>query len=178
VLFDGPGAGDALTHLIAPAAAVFADHGPQPSAKKIAEMSTTTPADRRDSRIAPACQAIDAWVKAITYHQVSAFAGHSPPRMLAYRRSRHLFNALMSVFAPSLDVSVEQIDIPFDGGRHRPRLPHLAPGSRTISSSADHNGLEDTVQELALPAEHVADDPVVGRPDAESQSAAGSGVDG
>ncbi len=91
-------------------------------------------------------------MKAITYYQVSAFPGHDPHRMRAYWRSRHLFDALIGAMVPTLGLGVEHVDIPprRRGDTVRGYLvvpPGVGPHPVVLTT----NGLEGTVQELAIP---------------------------
>ena len=139
----------ALRDVVSPGAVLFADHGPQPSAQAIDDLVAAQAAgDHR--RAAQAFLAIDAWVKALTYYQVSAFPGHDPHRMAAYHRSRELFDVLVRVLAPSIDVHVEQVDVTASEGqivRGWLILP-TTPGPHPVVLAT--NGLEGTVQELAV----------------------------
>ncbi len=140
---------DALRHVLAPAAVLFADHGPQPSARAIDDL-VSAHGDTDHTRTVNAFAAIDAWVKALTYYQVSAFPGHDPHRMAAYHRSRDLFDALVRVLAPSIDVRVEQVDVTASDGqtvRGWLILPST-PGPHPVVLTT--NGLEGTIQELAV----------------------------
>jgi esterase FrsA len=142
---------DRLTTLLAPAAELFADHGPQPDNRTLtALVDEHAPAgDRR--RITLASRAIDAWVKAITYYQVSAFPGHDPHRMRAYWRSRHLFDVLIDALAPTLGLSVDHVDIPVAGGQTVRGYLIVPPGPGPHPVVLTTNGLEGTAQELAIP---------------------------
>jgi len=142
---------DGLTALIAPAAALFADHGPQPDTRTLSALvDEYTPASDR-GRTTSAFTAIDAWVKAITYYQVSAFPGHDPHRMKAYWRSRHLFDALIGAVVPTLGLSVEHVDVPLDDGDTVGGYLVVPPGPSPHPVVLTTNGLEGTVQELAIP---------------------------
>lgn len=142
---------DRLTAWIAPAAVLFADHGPQPDTGALtALVDEHAPAGDRE-RITLAFSAIDAWVKAITYYQVSAFPGHDPHRMQAYWRSRHLFDALAGAVVPTLGLTVEHVDIPLTDGDTVGGYLILPPGSGPHPVVLTTNGLEGTVQELAIP---------------------------
>jgi esterase FrsA len=140
----------ALADLIAPAAALFADHGPLPDDTAFtAALDADSDVDHRP-RVAQAFRAIDAWAKAMTYYQVSAFPGHSAHRMAAYRQSRRLADALIMALAPALGVAVEQVDVAVAGNdtvRGWLVLP-AGPGPHPLVLTT--NGLEGTVQELAL----------------------------
>jgi esterase FrsA len=142
---------DGLSALIAPAAVLFADHGPQPDTRALAALVEQHAPTGDHERITLALSAIDAWVKAITYYQVSAFPGHDPHRMRAYWRSRHLFDALIGAVAPTLGLTVAHIDIPLaDGDVVRGHLivpAGVGPHPVVLTT----NGLEGTVQELAIP---------------------------
>ncbi|WP_335333629.1 alpha/beta hydrolase family protein [Mycobacterium kyogaense] len=138
-----------LQNIVGPGAVLFADHGPQPSAQAIdALVAALDDSDR--SRVVAAFEVIDTWVKALTYFQVSAFPGHDPHRMAAYRRSRDLFDVLVRVLAPSIDVHVEQVDVTASDGqtvRGWLILPST-PGPHPVVLTT--NGLEGTIQELAV----------------------------
>jgi len=89
-------------------------------------------------------------IKAITYFQVSAFPGGSPGRMAAYAHSRALFHEMAMVVGPLLGLVIEQHRIDWDGDVVEGYLVTPAGGGRhplTIIT----NGLEGTVQELAIP---------------------------
>lgn len=142
---------DRLTELLAPAAALFADHGPQADVHAITDLVAAHAPTGDRPRVTAAFRAIDAWVKAITYYQVSAFPGHSPHRMRAYWRSRHLSDALISALAPALHLTAEHVTIPVaDDDTVRGYL-FLPPGPGPHPVVMITNGLEGTVQELALP---------------------------
>jgi esterase FrsA len=142
---------DGLAALIAPAAALFADHGPQPNARTLSALvDEHAPASDRP-RITLALKTIDAWVKAVTYYQVSAFPGHDPHRMAAYWRSRHLFDALIDALAPTLGLAAEHIDIALTNGDVVRGYLIVPPGSGPHPVVLTTNGLEGTAQELAIP---------------------------
>jgi len=146
-----PSTANGLTALIAPAAALFADHGPHADTRALtALVEEHAPAGDR-SRITLALNAIDAWVKAITYYQVSAFPGHDPQRMAAYWRSRHLFDALIDALAPALGLTVEHVEIPMAGGDAVRGYLVVPPGAGPHPVVLTTNGLEGTTQELAIP---------------------------
>ncbi|WP_213575753.1 alpha/beta hydrolase [Rhodococcus sp. USK13] len=140
-----------LTDLIAPAAAVFADHGPQVGFGAVSDLiAAHTPAADR-LRATTAFRAIDAWVKAVTYYQVSAFPGHSSQRMRAYRRSRRMFDVLIGALAPSLNLTVEHVEIPVSDRETVAGYLFLPPGPGPHPVVLTTNGLEGTAQELAIP---------------------------
>lgn len=139
-----------LASLIAPAASLFADHGPQPGQRFITSVVDRYAQLADRDRMTLAFNAIDAWVKAITYYQISAFPGHSSHRMRAYRRSRKLFDTLITAIAPAIDITAEHVEIPIAGGdvvRGWLVLPS-GPGPHPVTLIT--NGLEGTVQELAV----------------------------
>jgi len=146
-----PSTSNGLTALIAPAAALFADHGPHADTRALtALVEEHAPAGDR-SRITLALSGIDAWVKAITYYQVSAFPGHDPQRMAAYWRSRHLFDALIDALAPALGLTAERVEIPMAGGDAVRGYLVVPPGAGPHPVVLTTNGLEGTTQELAIP---------------------------
>ena len=89
-------------------------------------------------------------VKAITYYQVSAFPGGSAPRMEAYARSRALFHEMAMVVGPLLGLAIERHRIDLDGDSVEGYLVTPAGGGRHPLAIIT-NGLEGTVQELAIP---------------------------
>jgi len=100
---------------------------------------------------ADAAVAVDALVKAMTYLFAASWPGWTPRRLAAYAESRRLFDVLLRALAPAM------------GPRRRGGSPSTwatmrsparrSPGgterSRTILVT---NGLEGTIQEVALPA--------------------------
>ncbi|MDG4664404.1 alpha/beta hydrolase [Mycobacterium sp. 236(2023)] len=142
---------DGLTPWMASAAALFADHGPQPDPCALAAIvDEYVPTEDREP-VTLAFSVIDAWVKAITYYQVSAFPGHDPQRLQAYWRSRHLFDRLVEVVVPALGLSVAHVDIPLAGGDAVRGYLVVPPGPGPHPVVLTTNGLEGTVQELAIP---------------------------
>lgn len=89
-------------------------------------------------------------VKAITYHQVSAFPGGTPARMAAYARSRALFHEMAMVVGPLLGLDIAKHRIDLDGDAVEGYLVTPAGGGRHPLAIIT-NGLEGTVQELAIP---------------------------
>lgn len=89
-------------------------------------------------------------VKAITYYQVSAFPGGSPARMEAYARSRALFHEMAMVVGPLLGLEIEKHRIDPDGDAVEGYLVTPEGGGRHPLAIIT-NGLEGTVQELAIP---------------------------
>lgn len=142
---------DGLTTLIVPAAELFADHGPQPDSRALTALIDEHAPSGDHTRVTLAFRAIDAWVKAITYYQVSAFPGHDTHRMQAYWRSRHLFDALIDALAPTLGLTVEHVDVPVTGGDTVHGYLVVPPGPGPHPVVLTTNGLEGTAQELAIP---------------------------
>ena len=142
---------DGLTAWIAPAVELFADHGPQPDTCTLTALVDRHAATGDRHRVTLAYRALDAWVKAITYYQVSAFPGHDRDRMQAYWRSAHLFDALVGAAAPALGLTVERVDIPVAGGDAARGYLIVPPGAGPHPVVLTTNGLEGTVQELAIP---------------------------
>lgn len=132
------------------AAPVLADHGPQPSSAAIERIVHERFAPGQAEQLVPAVTALDAWIKAITYYQVSAFPGHTPARTAAYWRSGRLFEALVAVLAPGLGVTIEHVEFPVDGDAVRGYLvlPQTPGPHPTVLVT---NGLEGTLQELLIP---------------------------
>jgi esterase FrsA len=142
---------DGLTAWIAPAAELFADHGPQPDTRAVTALADQHAPSEERTRVTLAFRAIDAWVKAITYYQVSAFPGHDTHRMQAYWRSRHLFDTLIDALAPTLSLIIEHVDIPVAGGDTVRGYLIVPPGPGPHPVVLTTNGLEGTAQELAIP---------------------------
>jgi esterase FrsA len=97
-----------------------------------------------------ALEALRCTVKAITYYQVSAFPGHTPGRLQAYHRSAQLFDGLTQVVAPLLGMTIERSAIEVNGETVKGYLATPA-GSQRCPLVVVTNGLEGTVQELAIP---------------------------
>ena len=142
---------DRLTAWLAPAAELFADHGPQPDIGALTALADQYAPSGDRTRVVLALRVIDAWVKAITYYQVSAFPGHDTHRMQAYWRSRHLFDALIGALAPTLGLTVEHVDVPVAGGDVVRGYLVVPPGPGPHPVVLTTNGLEGTAQELAIP---------------------------
>ncbi len=130
-----------------------------PLGKRVAELMAANEADvtrafAADMRASPASQramtALRCLVKAITYYQVSAFPGGSADRMEAYALSRSLFNELTSVVGPLLGMEIVKRRIEVDGDVVEGYL--MTPGGTDPHPLVViTNGLEGTVQELAIP---------------------------
>lgn len=89
-------------------------------------------------------------VKAITYFQVSAFPGGTAARMEAYARSRALFHEMAMVVGPLLGLEITTHRIELDGDAIDGYLVTPTGGARHPLAIIT-NGLEGTVQELAIP---------------------------
>lgn len=89
-------------------------------------------------------------VKAITYYQVSAFPGGSAMRMEAYAWSRTLFHEMAMIVGPLLGLAIEKHRIDLDGDAVEGYLVTPAGGGQRPLTIIT-NGLEGTVQELAIP---------------------------
>lgn len=142
---------DRLTAWLAPAAELFADHGPQPDAGALTALVDHHAPSGDRTRVTLALRAIDAWVKAIAYYQISAFPGHDTHRMQAYWRSRHLFDALIGALAPTLGLTVDHVDVPVAGGDTVRGYLVVPPGQGPHPVVLTTNGLEGTAQELVIP---------------------------
>lgn len=88
----------------------------------------------------------DALIKALTYYTVSAFPGDTPLRMDAYHRARALNERLI----PMMDDLMEKVTLEIAGEKvvGYARFPA---GDGEVPMIIITNGLEGTVQELALP---------------------------
>ncbi|MFT3856994.1 MAG: alpha/beta hydrolase [Aquabacterium sp.] len=102
------------------------------------------------ARSQQAVMALRCLVKAITYYQVSAFPGGSAARMEAYARSRSLFHHVTRVVGPLLGVVIERYRIDVEGDAVEGYLVTPA-GAGPHPLAIITNGLEGTVQELAMP---------------------------
>lgn len=123
-----------------------------PLGKRVVALMTMSEAD--DAHAPPASQramtALRHLVKAITYYQVSAFPGGSAARMEAYALSRSLFNELIYILGPLVDIVIEKRRIEVDGDVVEGYL--MTPcGTERHPLAIITNGLEGTVQELAIP---------------------------
>lgn len=156
--WDGSGGGDALPALdasalaevLAPVAGFLADHSLRPTEREV-DAWTATQANGALAATAPSSiAAVQAYVRAVTYLQISAFPGGTPLRTRAYHRSRALFDALADAVGSGLSTSVERRRITV--GAHSVDvylcLPHA---DAPIPAVVVTNGLEGTVQELLIP---------------------------
>lgn len=97
-----------------------------------------------------AISALRCLVKAITYFQVSAFPGNSLVRMEAYAQSRKIFHHVTQILAPIIGLTIEQLDMTIAGEVVKGYLATPA-GTAACPLAIVTNGLEGTVQELAIP---------------------------
>lgn len=88
----------------------------------------------------------DALVKAVTYYTVSSFPGTTPLRMEAYRKARELSDRLAALLDHRLEKAT--LDIAGEQVAGYQRFPE---GTDRVPLVIVTNGLEGTVQELALP---------------------------
>lgn len=91
-------------------------------------------------------EAVDLYIKAITYYTVSAFPGTSPGRLEAYRKARDLFERV----APMVDEHMEKVVLEAEGEKVE-GMVRFPPGENRVPMVIITNGLEGTLQELALP---------------------------
>ncbi len=91
-------------------------------------------------------EAQDLFIKALTYYTVSAFPGDTPKRMDAYHKTAELFKRV----AFMVDERMEQVTLQIAGENVRgyARFPE---GDGRFPLAIVTNGLEGTVQEIALP---------------------------
>jgi len=88
----------------------------------------------------------DALIKALTYCTVSAFPGDTPLRMDAYHRARALSERLI----PMMDDRMEKVTIEIAGEKVE-GYARFPAGDGEVPMIIITNGLEGTVQEIALP---------------------------
>jgi len=88
----------------------------------------------------------DALIKALTYYTVSAFPGDSPLRMDAYHKARTLNERLV----PLMDDRMEKVTLQI-AGEEVVGYERFPKGRKKCPMVIITNGLEGTVQELALP---------------------------
>lgn len=91
-------------------------------------------------------KARDAMIKAVTYYTVSAFPGDTPMRMEAYHKARELFERSLPMF----DERMEKVSLPI-AGEEVVGYARFPEGGEKVPMVIITNGLEGTVQELALP---------------------------
>lgn len=130
-----------------------------PFGKRVVELMASSEASTAavscaDEQASPdshqAMTALRCLVKAITYYQVSAFPGGSEARMAAYALSRSLFNELIAIVGPLVGMVIEKHRIDVEGDTVEGYL--VAPaGCERHPLAIITNGLEGTVQELAIP---------------------------
>lgn len=130
-----------LRPLLSPAAELFLDRSPGSAAAFIADH----PHD------ADPATAVDALVQAITYLFAASWPGWSPRRLEAYADSRRLFDVLIRALAPALGVEVDTfvLDLGDDTVTGYAVVPA---GVENVPAILLTNGLEGTIEELALPA--------------------------
>lgn len=150
--FDTALAGSAQTkglnwHALQDALAPFGKHVAELMTLSESGGATTPSTDEQASR---AMTALRCLVKAITYYQVSAFPGGTAARMEAYARSRALFNELIDIVGPLMGMVIEKHRIEVNGDTVEGYLVTPA-GRQRHPLAIITNGLEGTVQELAIP---------------------------
>jgi esterase FrsA len=91
-------------------------------------------------------EAQDRFIKAITYFTVSAFPGDTPMRMDAYRKAAQLFEQTVPMF----DERMEKTTISIAGEKVEGYL-RFPEGEEKCPLVVVTNGLEGTIQEIALP---------------------------
>lgn len=132
-------------------ATALADNGPQPCAQDLVDL-VVKPRGGSSTRRLHAAVVVDSLVKAMTYFQISAFPGGSPLRMEAYAQSRTIFKLLIGWLAPAVGVVVERLDIGEpEGEAVDPFVLRPAAAVGRLPAVLVTNGLEGTVQELAIP---------------------------
>lgn len=145
---DGGGVDD-LTALLAPAAWLLADHGPQASWSRIERLVSQHVAEP-SARLVAAAVALDEIVKAITYFQVSAFPGGTPSRMRAYAASRALSDVVVAIVKAGLGLKVDAFEVEAAGEIVK-GYAFVPDGPQSAPAVLVTNGLEGTVQELMIP---------------------------
>lgn len=88
----------------------------------------------------------DALIKAISYYTVGAFPGNSPLRMEAYRKAKTLNDRL----TPMMDDRMEKVTLKI-AGEEVEGYERFPEGKDKCPMVIITNGLEGTVQEIALP---------------------------
>lgn len=133
-----------LGAVLAPAVDVFAERTPE----TVGQLVTSFIADHPD--YADAAVAIDELVKAMTYLFAASWPGWTPRRLRAYAESQSLFEALMRALAPAMGIDVEVITLHVDGEAIKGYAAFPA-GSEPAATVLITNGLEGTIQEVAIP---------------------------
>ncbi len=135
----------------------------EPFGKRVVELMTLSEASAAaksstDKQVSPgshqAMTALRCLVKAITYYQVSAFPGGSEARMESYALSRALFNELIDIVGPLVGMVIEKHRIDVEGDVEGDVVEGylVTPaGCQRHPLAIITNGLEGTVQELAIP---------------------------
>lgn len=141
------GFGEALRTALQPLGTKVIDWMTQSDAQLEAALKADAPITPEGLR---ALGVLRCMVKAITYFQVSAFPGGSPARMQAYARSRALFHEMTMVVGPLLGLEITKHRIDHDGDAIDGYLVTPAGGGQHPLAIIT-NGLEGTVQELAIP---------------------------
>jgi len=138
---ESEGVVDKARHVLSPAWQVFTDR----SSGSVASFASDHPEH------ADAAVAVDALVKAMTYLFAASWPGWTPRRLAAYAESRRLFDVLLRALAPAMGLDVEEfaLDLGDDAVTGYAILPAGTERSPAILVT---NGLEGTIQEVALPA--------------------------
>lgn len=138
---------DLLGGLLGPAAEFLGDRGPVPGPDAVERfLSGRSVGAGERARVV----ALDGLIKAIVYHLVAAWPGTTPARLRAYHASRRLSEVLLIALGPWLGVEVSAVEIP--AGPEIVRAITVFPaGARRCPTLLVTNGLDGTVQELALP---------------------------
>ncbi len=91
-------------------------------------------------------EAQDRFIKAVTYYTVSAFPGDTPMRMDAYRKAGELFERV----TPMVDDRMEKVVLHI-AGEEVVGYARFPEGEDRVPMVIVTNGLEGTIQEIALP---------------------------
>lgn len=142
-----------LADSLSPGTVVLAENGPQNNHGAVERLAHDLAGKQESSdasSLVAAAIAADEIVKAITYFQVSAFPGNTSRRIDAYWRSRRLFDALVPALRSGLGASIERFRVAVDD-EVTEGWAILPPGDAPVPAVLVTNGLEGTVQELAIP---------------------------
>jgi esterase FrsA len=109
------------------------------ASESLAEAEKLVAGERRE-------EARDRFIRAVTYYTVSAFPGTSPLRIAAYHKAADLFEEAVPMF----DDRMEKVTLEIEGERvvGYARFPE---GEGRCPLVIVTNGLEGTIQEIALP---------------------------
>lgn len=130
-----------LRSVLSPASQLFTDRTLEAAASFV----------RKHPEHSDAAVAVDKLVQAMTYLFAASWPGWTKRRLEAYAKSRRLFDVLLHTFAPAMSIEIETFAISV-GDDAILGYAILPASTDRVSAVLMTNGLEGTIQEVALPA--------------------------